>query len=99
MLAAPRPHVSVVPGSENSPRWVADSVGDGPVSMVGTIEVVRCTASVGLLPASRPTIQFTQPRRTLEVGSASSISSIARKCERFGWSMPTAWTAASSPPL
>ena len=56
VLAAPR-HVSVVPGSENSPRWVADRVGDGPVSMVGTIEVVRCTASVGLLRRrARPSV-------------------------------------------
>ncbi len=42
-------------------------------------------------------MRLTQPRRTLEVGSASSISSIARKCDRLGTSIPTACTAASSP--
>jgi hypothetical protein len=55
------------------------------------------TASKGASMTSRPIMRLTQPRRSDEPGSASSISSMAAKWERFGRAIPTAWTAASSP--
>ena len=54
-------------------------------------------ASLGSARPSSPIMRFTQPRRVVDPGSASSTSSIAEKWDRFGTERPTACTAASSP--
>ncbi len=94
-LASVRPLSVPAILSAFSPR--VDRVAWGPKSMPGVIVELMCTASVASSPVFIPIIRFTQPTRCAEPGSASSISSIAAKCDRFGWFMPTAWTAANLP--
>ncbi len=52
------------------------------------------TPSLGELVASRPSVRFSHPERLASPGLASSTSSIASKCDRFGTARPTAVTAA-----
>ncbi len=75
----------------------SDSAGAGPASSAGMLEVFIWTASIASGAVSSPIIRFTHPWRSEEPGAASSISSIAAKCERFGVGRPTACTAAISP--
>ena len=42
------------------------------------------TPSLGELVASRPSVRFSHPERLASPGLASSTSSIASKCDRFG---------------
>ena len=86
-----------MPTSEMSASRAAARAGAGPESIVGSTESVRWMASLGSVRWFSPIIRLTQPRRATEPVSASSISSIAEKCERFGTGSPTACTAASWP--
>ena len=51
----------------------------------------------GEAPGVPLTSRFSQPTRSLEPRSASSISSIAAKCDRLATGSPVAWTAATLP--
>ena len=51
----------------------------------------------GDAPGSSPSSRLSQPLRSFEPGAASSMASIAAKCERLGAAMPVACTAASEP--
>ncbi len=82
------------PGIFRFEKLSVASVGDDPAIIVGVSGELRWTASVGPTMPPAPIIRLTQPRRSLEPGLESSISSIALKCERLGTSRPTACTAA-----
>ena len=51
----------------------------------------------GLVSASVPTRRLSHPDRIDEPGLASSTSSMAAKCDRFGAGSPVACTAATLP--
>ena len=51
----------------------------------------------GEVPGVPLTSRLSHPTRSREPGSASSISSIAAKCERLATGSPVAWTVASLP--
>ncbi len=76
---------------------VAESTGSSPYSEVGSTPPPRLKPWSGDSWPSAPISRFSQPRRVAEPGSASSSSSIAAKCERFGAGSPVPCTAASRP--
>ena len=75
------------------------SVGSGPASAVIGTPPPNWMASIGVAVSFCPTSRLSQPTRAEEPGSASSRSSIAEKCERFGAGSPVACTAAIEPAL
>ena len=85
------------PGIATSSISSADITGSGPYSEVGITPPPRLSPWSGELEASVPISRFSQPARVVEPGLASSTSSIAAKCERFGAGSPVACTAASLP--
>jgi hypothetical protein len=72
------------------------NAGLPPNSEVGTWLPIAVPCR-GEVPGSSPSSRLSQPLRSVEPGAASSMASIAAKCERFGVAMPVAWTAASVP--
>ncbi len=85
------------PATPIAPTLSADITGCGPYSEAGATPVPRFSPWSGLTSASVPTSRLSQPDRTDEPGLASSTSSMAAKCERFGAGNPVAWTAATLP--
>ena len=74
--------------------------GAGPASDAGGTPVPMLSAWAGeLSPSGSPIRRLSQPVRVADPGSASSSSSIAEKCERFGAGKPEAWTQPSLPVL
>ena len=88
---------SSLPGSSTSSTEPADIVDAGPISEVGIVLVPALNPCSGEEPGVPLTSRFSQPTRSLEPGSASSISSIAAKCERLATGSPVACTAATLP--
>ena len=73
------------------------SSGDGPRKADAGRLLPICTAW-NADPASRsPSVRSSHPVRSDDPGAARSISSIASKCERVWFAMPTAWTAPNVP--
>ena len=69
----------------------------GPAQRRGDRRRARWVAANADPHPATPTMRSIQPVRRWLSGAASSISSIASKCERFAASMPQAWTAPSRP--
>ncbi len=88
---------SQAPESSKSLTDHMASSGDGPRKADAGRPLPICTAW-NAVPASRsPRVRSSQPERTDDPGAARSISSIASKCDRVGFAMPTAWTAPNVP--
>jgi hypothetical protein len=79
------------PGSSTSPAVPADIVGAGPTRDVGMVLVPALKPWRGEPPGVTPTSRFSQPTRSRDPRSASSISSWAAKWERFATGRPVAW--------
>ena len=69
--------------------------GSLPHRDVGITPLPTDTACSAFRCASSPTRRLIQPTRAADPRSASSISSIAEKCDRFGCGRPTACTTAN----
>ena len=73
----------LIPSTES-----ADMAAAGPLSDVGSTPLPSPTACTGLAMASRPISRLSQPTRVVEPALASSISSMAAKCDRLGAGRP-----------
>ena len=74
--------------------------GAGPPSEAGGTPVPMLSACSGeVLASGSPISRLSQPVRVDDPGAASSSSSMAEKCERFGAGKPEAWTQPSLPVL
>ena len=89
---------SSLPGSSTSSTRPADIVAAGPTSEVGMVLVPALNPCSGDVPGVPLTSRLSQPdARRCEPGSASSISSMAAKCDRLATGSPVACTAATMP--
>ena len=90
------PAVLVGPGDLGPVDASTTKAGLTPKSEVGTWLPIAVPWR-GEVPGSSPSSRLSQPLRSVDPGAASSMASIAAKCERLGIAIPVACTAASDP--
>ena len=89
--------LAVDPSELHLLRLAVATVAAGPLMAAEDMLLPSFTPSTGVWLLDMPTIRLIHPVRSLPPGAASSMVSMAEKCDRLATGNPTACTAASSP--